>query len=212
LAAKAALTAIQTFTGQQTVQTSAAANKALILKGSASQSATLFEAQDSSSGVWASIGISGSRFGSVGAQGGTYIDSSGNLMVRTGSVTYGQSIANINTAAASFVGLTIRGAASQSADLQQWQASDGSVSARVESNGTIRTTQQLALTGNIVSLSTQNSGGLVTLARSTAASTNPGANFARLYLRDGTTAGTLKLVVRAGAAGAETTILDNIPQ
>lgn len=29
---------------------------------------------------------------------------------------------------------------------------------------------------------------------------------------NGTTAGTLKLVVRAGAAGAETTILDNIPQ
>ena len=33
-----------------------------------------------------------------------------------------------------------------------------------------------------------------------------------MYYRDGTNAGTLKLVVRAGAAGAETTILDNIPQ
>jgi hypothetical protein len=35
---------------------------------------------------------------------------------------------------------------------------------------------------------------------------------AQLYLRDGTTAGTLKLVIIAGTTGAETTILDNIPQ
>jgi hypothetical protein len=55
-------------------------------------------------------------------------------------------------------------------------------------------------------------GGGLTLLRSTSANTNPGANFGRLYFRDGTTAGTLKLVVRAGSAGAETTILDNIPQ
>lgn len=50
------------------------------------------------------------------------------------------------------------------------------------------------------------------LPRSAAAAVNPGANLGTLYFRDGTTVGTLKLVVRAGAAGAETTILDNIPQ
>jgi hypothetical protein len=38
------------------------------------------------------------------------------------------------------------------------------------------------------------------------------AGGARLYFLDGTNAGTLKLVVKAGAGGAETTILDNIPQ
>lgn len=58
----------------------------------------------------------------------------------------------------------------------------------------------------------ENSGGRLTMTRQTAASTNPGANVAKFYLRDGTTAGTLKFVVRAGASGAETTILDNIPQ
>lgn len=42
--------------------------------------------------------------------------------------------------------------------------------------------------------------------------TNPGAGQAKLYFVAGTTGGTLKLVVKAGAAGTQTTILDNIPQ
>ena len=58
----------------------------------------------------------------------------------------------------------------------------------------------------------ENSGGRIRLTKMTSAVTNPGASLAKIYLRDGTTVGTLKLVVRAGAAGAETTILDNIPQ
>jgi hypothetical protein len=57
----------------------------------------------------------------------------------------------------------------------------------------------------------ENSGGYITLGRASAAAANPGANLAKIYLRAGTNANTLKLVVRAGAAGAETTILDNIP-
>jgi hypothetical protein len=58
----------------------------------------------------------------------------------------------------------------------------------------------------------ENSGGRLRLTKMTSAAANPAANQAKIYLRDGTTAGTLKLVVRAGTAGAETTILDNIPQ
>jgi hypothetical protein len=50
------------------------------------------------------------------------------------------------------------------------------------------------------------------MAKQTAQAASPGAGNAHLYFRDGTNAGTLKLVVRAGASGAETTILDNIPQ
>jgi hypothetical protein len=69
-----------------------------------------------------------------------------------------------------------------------------------------------AVASNQFILGTRNSGGELTLVRETAATTNPGANLARIYFRDGTNAGTLKLVVRAGTAGAETTILDNIPQ
>lgn len=50
------------------------------------------------------------------------------------------------------------------------------------------------------------------LAKQAGAATNPGADLGRLYFRAGTNAGTLKLVARAGTAGAETTVLDNIPQ
>jgi hypothetical protein len=56
------------------------------------------------------------------------------------------------------------------------------------------------------------SGGHNTLVKANATMSNPGANTGRLYFRDGTNSGTLKLVVIAGASGAETTILDNIPQ
>ena len=61
-------------------------------------------------------------------------------------------------------------------------------------------------------MGSRNSGGELTLVRESAATTNPGANIARLYFRDGTTGGTLKLVVRAGAAGVEESLFDNIDQ
>jgi hypothetical protein len=59
---------------------------------------------------------------------------------------------------------------------------------------------------------TESTGGRLRMTKATAIEANPGADSAFLYFRDGTTVGTLKLVARAGAAGAETTILDNIPQ
>jgi len=115
------------------------------------------------------------------------------------------------------IGVIVKGAASQSADLQQWQNSGGTVVARVDSSGNLRST--VSVFGNTVetisgytSIREANSGGMLQVTKQTAAAGNPGANTARLYFRDGTTTGTLKLVVRAGAAGAETTILDNIPQ
>jgi hypothetical protein len=57
----------------------------------------------------------------------------------------------------------------------------------------------------------QNTGGYLRVRKQSAATTNPGADTASLYFRDGTLPNTLKLVARAGTAGAETTIYDNIP-
>jgi hypothetical protein len=96
-------------------------------------------------------------------------------------------------------------------NLQEWQNSAGTVQARVNASGIIlgvslRTAQQW------VQLKEENSGGALSLTKMTSAAGNDGAGVGRIYFRDGTNAGTLKLVVRAGAAGAETTILDNIPQ
>jgi hypothetical protein len=122
--------------------------------------------------------------------------------------------------------MTLRGAASQTANLQEWQNSAGSVLARVESTGTAmfgNGNVTLTNTGSIFGAAFRtsndwfqagqaNSGGQVTMTKQTTSAGNPGSGVGRLYFRDGTNAGTLRLVVRAGAAGAETTILDNIPQ
>ena len=107
----------------------------------------------------------------------------------------------------------MRGAASQTADLQQWQDSTGTVLAYTRSDGLIYSAASTAFSASGVALlRSENSGGQLGLGKSTAQANSPGADNARIYLRTGTNAGTLKLVIRAGAAGAETTILDNIPQ
>jgi hypothetical protein len=81
----------------------------------------------------------------------------------------------------------------------------------VESNGIIRGLS-VATNTSYATLSDENSGGRIRLTKMSSSATAPGADLAKIYLVAGTVPGTLKLVVRAGAAGAETTILDNIPQ
>jgi len=182
--------------GGHTITAESASVKPLILKGAASQSVDLQQWQ-------ASDGSTKS-----------YIDSTGRVMSQTagnfGGLSAGQAFLGVQTQAG-VVGLLVRGAASQSANLQEWQNSAGTVLAKVDLNGVVYGATIRTANSNVALLE-RNSGGELSLARQTAATTNPGANFARIYLRDGTTTGTLKLVVRAGAAGAETTILDNIPQ
>jgi len=185
-----------TFFGQQTLSADADAVKPLVVKGfSATQSANLQEWQNSGGTVL-------SRITSLGS---FAVPASGSFI----SGTTGH--ANIITNDAATTPLLVKGAASQSANLQSWQNSGGTTIASVDSAGNVR---GLSVRSNsdYTSLLEANSGGYLRLTRQTAATPNPGANLGSLYFRDGTTGGTLKLVVRAGAAGAETTILDNIPQ
>jgi hypothetical protein len=119
---------------------------------------------------------------------------------------------NVFNSTAGNVVATIRGAASQTANLQEWQNSAGSNVISISSGGFISSNSGANFNSALIQIGAANGGGQITWSKQTAAATNPGANGARLYFRDGTNAGTLKLVVRAGAAGAETTILDNIPQ
>jgi hypothetical protein len=109
------------------------------------------------------------------------------------------------------VGLRVRGAASQSANLLELQSSAGTNVAFFTSGGNLRANILQTLGAGFDAREGGGGGGLATMIKVTSLPTNPGANSARLYFRDGTNAGTLKLVVRAGTAGAETTILDNIP-
>lgn len=169
----------------------------LMVQGAASQTANLFEAQDSAAAVMASITPNGSatilRNFTVGA---ATVDTTARTVLSGG--------------AADTIKLIVRGVASQTVNLQEWQDSTNAVLGGMQSNGQLFGLQIKTSNARIF-ISEANSGGQIIYTRQTAAATNPGANTAAMYFRDGTNAGTLKLVVRAGTAGAETTILDNIP-
>jgi hypothetical protein len=106
--------------------------------------------------------------------------------------------------------MLVQGAASQSVDLQQWQNNSGSVLAKVASDGSITGGPWVNTLNSQARLGEAFSGGRLQMSRATSAISNPGTNAATLYYRDGTTTGTLRLAVRAGTAGVETTLIDNI--
>ena len=191
--------------GGHTITAESALVKPLILKGAASQSANLLEIQDSSGGTQVRVSSSYEIItpATVYANG---------IQNNTGFWSFNNNGVGVLTArAATNIPLTLKGAASQSFNLQEWQNSAGTVLSYVTSAGVARF-EQVQITGGYASLAYSSSGGSLRLVKKTAAASNIGAGVGDIYLRDGTTTGTLKLVVRAGAAGAETTILDNIPQ
>ena len=193
LAGKANLASANAFTvGGHTITSEAVGVIPLLLKGSSGQTANLQEWQTSDSVVHSGINAAGFFF--VGGS-----SSAGGQLGITAETPTNR-------------GMVIKGAASQSANLQEWQNSAGTIlSSTGSSGGFIAQFLQVTSSG-LVQLAATNSGGVVRITKQTAAYANPGANNAGIYFRDGTDAGTLKLVVRAGATGAETTILDNIPQ
>ena len=139
------LTTANTFTGGvQQITTASAATKGLIVKATTSQSATLQEWQDSAGSIL------------------SYISATGNIRTTIaavfGSSSYGAMV-NVTPLNASTVGAIIRGTASQTADLQQWQNSAGTVVASISAAGAISTSSTLTTssslslsggTGNIV--------------------------------------------------------------
>jgi hypothetical protein len=141
------------------------------------------------------------------------LDNSGRLFVtnQISGVTQGSAQIEARTVNATTIGMIVRGAASQSANLQEWQNSGGTALASVANNGVIKGAEVRTNNTQLV-MREAGGGGNLYMVRASSAPAAPGSNVGTLYFRDGTNAGTLKLVVRAGAAGAETTILDNIPQ
>jgi len=113
-----------------------ASNVVLIAKGSASQTANLQEWQNSAGTVLAAIEPTGSFYGSS--------------ITSYGILTSNSSF-RVNNASASTVATIIKGAASQTANLQEWQNSSGTMLANVSSSGQFLT-PRLTITngGNIV--------------------------------------------------------------
>jgi hypothetical protein len=176
-------------TGSMGFATNAAGNKGVVIRGAGSQTANLQEWQNSAGTVIARIEPSG-RFGNTG---GSYIGGPNGQVFAT-------------TTSASTIPLISRGAASQSANLQEWQNSAGSVLARIGSDGTLTTPLFVTPNAN-VRIEEGNSGGLIRLVRLTAAPSVPGANIGRLYFKAGTTGLALFAM---GPTGTEVRIADNI--
>jgi hypothetical protein len=182
----------------------------LVLKGSSGQTGNLFEIQNNAGTVL-------SRVTSTGViETGQYVNmaTSANAGIAVGG-TYRLRMTNGNTISvgsnASTVNFIVQGVASQSANLQEWQNSAGTILGFVSAAGVGRF-ENVGTSNGVAVIGHNASGGHFTFIKANSAMANPGSGAGRVYFRDGTTAGTLKLVVRAGASGAETTILDNIPQ
>jgi hypothetical protein len=112
-----------------------AAVKGIVVVGAASQNANLQEWQDSAGTVYASI------------------NPYGQLSIGLNPTIYGNARISLNTVATTVVGMVIRGVASQTADLQQWQNSNGTVLAKVDPNGSITAGTNL-IVGNATMLYT----------------------------------------------------------
>ena len=98
------------------IQPNNTSTQGLIVRGLTSQTANLQEWQDSTGTLL------------------SYITASGALRVNS---AFGGTQAAITAGSAATVGLIVRGATSQTANLQEWQGSTGTVSAKVASNGAI---------------------------------------------------------------------------
>jgi hypothetical protein len=119
------LATTNTFTlGPNLFQTGADANLGLIVRAAASQTANLQEWQFSNASIRARIDSAGG------------LRTSGTLIAgNQAGVAIAQMVSYPNVAAQ--IGFIIRGAASQTADLQQWQNSASTVLAKIAASGNI---------------------------------------------------------------------------
>jgi hypothetical protein len=122
----AQLATANTFTGGvQQITTASAATVGLILKATVSQSVNIFEVQNSSGTSVAVIGATGTY--AFGPNFTSFLSAvNGRIEVQPNAAT--------------IVPVTVKGFASQTADLQQWQNSAGTVISFVSASGNIRTT------------------------------------------------------------------------
>jgi hypothetical protein len=111
--------AISTSLGALTAIPTSAGIIGSVVRGFASQTANLQEWQDSAGTVYA------------------FINPFGQLSIGQSPTIYSNARISINTVATTVVGQVIRGQASQTADLQQWQNSAGTVITRVRPDGQI---------------------------------------------------------------------------
>jgi hypothetical protein len=138
------------FTAALSVASRVATESGLVVRGFASQTANLQEWQNSAGTLLARIQSDGA-FVSDFITGVSFVTSTGKM--RTGGATnYGAQM-EVTTTATTNIGQVIRGIASQTADLQQFQNSAGTVVSRFVSTGALRVgTTNIASTGVAVNM------------------------------------------------------------
>jgi hypothetical protein len=174
-----------TVYGRLSVGTGTTGTLGIVVRGVASQTAALQQWQNSGGTAVASVSPTGDFSGGV-------LTSNWSLRVNGGTP-------------ASVVAI-IKGAASQTANLQEWQNSAGTVLSKIDSAGQI-TSVGLYTTNTHVAIGEANSGGAIRMTRQTASPTAPGTNFGRLYFKAGTTGLALFAM---GPTGTEVRIADNL--
>jgi hypothetical protein len=116
----------------------------IVVRGATSQTANLQQWQDSAGTLLARIQSDGA-FVSDFITGVSFVTSTGKM--RTGGTTnYGAQM-EVTTTATTNIGQVIRGIASQTANLQEWQNSSGTILANVSSSGEF-TVPSLTVSGN----------------------------------------------------------------
>lgn len=110
-----------TLAGGDTITARAATVVPLVVKGAASQTGNLFEARDTAGTLLSRVDSVGSIIAPYLVAGGL----GGSGILRAEGVAAGQTV------------VTVRGAASQTAPLQEWQNSAGTIVASVSASGTI---------------------------------------------------------------------------
>jgi len=129
------------ISGGSTITASGAGVIPVIAKGAASQTANLFETQDSSGTVQTRIAANGTLFATQVLV-NRYVTDYNNV---TPYLDFNSNKLTVNARNASYVGLVVQGATSQTANLQEWQNSAGTVLTSVDSAGALKISPTAAL-------------------------------------------------------------------
>jgi len=128
--------------GELVVSTTDAARVGVVVQGVASQTANLQEWQNSAGTVLTSVRSDGRLWAGTTTEGFATLQAktytAGALAASFEGITSGTSaVVYIKSIGAAESGLLVRGAASQTANLQEWQNNAGTVLSKVDSNGII---------------------------------------------------------------------------
>jgi len=154
--------------------------------------------------------------GGTGLTGGT-ITTTGTLAVDANVVAFltaSQTFTGTQTLTVSNASATpvvIQAITSQTGDLLKVKDVANNVITKIDSNGNLLA-NSVGTTNSYVILQEENSGGIAKFTSVSSAPSAAGAGNMKIYIRDGSTAGTIRLAIQAGASGDEVTIVDKIPQ